>query len=88
VGILLLFTRPLVGSSGAMANSDHLIGALALTVVSLASAEGALLVTPYVFDADLMQTGFAIVCGVALVLLSLRRGEIRGRYGEWQPYIR
>jgi len=28
-----------------------------------------------------------VTVGVGLILLSLRRGQISGRYGNWQPYI-
>jgi nucleoside-diphosphate-sugar epimerase len=41
IGLWLMFTRPILGAEGSMANADHLIGALALTVVSLAAAESA-----------------------------------------------
>src|SRR3546814_2261286 len=60
-----MFTRLTLGAEGDMADADHLIGALALTVISLAAAEvaralrflliplgAALFVTPFVYDAD------------------------------------
>src|SRR5690606_31278759 len=39
IGLWLMFTRLTLGAEGRMADADHLIGALALTVVSLAAAE-------------------------------------------------
>ena len=100
VGIWLMFTRVTFGAEPPMANADHLIGALALTVVSLAAAEvtralrfllvplgASLLVTPFLFDAG---TGPAIgsgVCGLLLIVLSLRRGSVHHRYGNWQRWI-
>jgi hypothetical protein len=61
VGIWLMFTRLTLGSEGAMANADHLIGALVITASAIACAEvvrsarflnvvlgAALLVTPFV----------------------------------------
>jgi hypothetical protein len=34
-----LFSRPLFGAEGAMANSDHLAGALLITIAVIATAE-------------------------------------------------
>ena len=100
VGFWLMFTRLTLGAEGGMANADHVIGALALTVISLAAAEmarplrflliplgGALLITPFIYDANAMQAIAGIACGLALIALSLRRGAIRERYGEWQKVI-
>jgi len=100
IGLWLLFTRLTLSAEGAMANADHLIGSLALTVVSLAAAEvaralryllvplgAALLVTPFLCGADTAATLASLACGIALIALSLRRGPIRQRYGTWQKLI-
>ena len=100
VGLWLLFTRLTLGADGSMANADHLIGSLALTVISLAAAEvarplryllaplgAALLATPFVFEASTTQLLASIVCGIAMMALSIRRGPVRGRYGAWQGWI-
>ena len=100
VGLSLLFTRVTLGAEGNMANADHVIGALVLTVVSIAAAEVArpvryalmplgvaLFLTPFLFQADGPQTVASIVAGVALIALSIRRGSIRERYGSWQRRI-
>ena len=100
VGLWLMLTRLTLGAEGDMANADHVIGALALTVISLAAAEmarplrflliplgAALLITPFVYDANTAQTIAGIASGLALIALSLRRGVIRERYGEWQKMI-
>jgi nucleoside-diphosphate-sugar epimerase len=100
IGLSLMFTRVTLGANGGMANADHLIGSLALTVISLAAAEvaralrylliplgAALLVTPFVYEADTNQTIVGIACGLALIALSLRRGAIRQRYAGWQKLI-
>ena len=92
----LLFTRLTFGSTGAMANADHVIGFLVLTTLSIAAAEPtralryvnmlfgvALLATPFVFDAGTAATINSIACGIALILLSRRRGPIRQSYGNW-----
>jgi hypothetical protein len=71
------------------ANSDHLIGSLVLAVTSLAAAEvarplrflnvllgAALFATPFIYGASMMATVASLVCGGALVALSIRRGPI------------
>lgn len=100
IGLWLMFTRLTLGAQGGMANADHLIGALALTTVSLAAAEvarplrflliplgGALLITPFAYHADLIATLASLACGIGLILFGLRRGEIKQRYGAWQRTI-
>ena len=84
-----------------MADADHLIGSLALTVVSIAAAEvaravrylliplgAALAAMPFVAGAGTLQTVVGIGLGLALIILSLRRGTIRARYGSWDRLIR
>src|SRR3546814_9042433 len=101
VAASLLFTRLTFGAEGRMADADHLIGALALTVISIAAAEVAraarylliplgagLFVTPFLFDASGTQLAASLVAGTLLIALSLRRGPIRGRYGGWDAMIR
>jgi hypothetical protein len=100
IGVWLMFTRLSLSADGTMANADHLIGALALTVISLAAAElaralrylliplgAALLFTPFIFDAAAAQIIASLACGAALIGLSLRRGPIRERYAGWQKLI-
>jgi nucleoside-diphosphate-sugar epimerase len=100
IGLWLLFTRLTFGSAGAMANADHAIGFLVLTVVSVASSEVArparyvnmvlglaLVATPFLYDADLAATINSIACGVALFGLARRRGPILQRYGTWTQWI-
>jgi hypothetical protein len=100
VAVSLLFTRLTLGAEGGMANADHLIGALALTVISVAAAEvarpvryllvplgAALFVTPFLYDAEVLATIASIVTGLLLIALSFRRGPVRGRYGNWTGKI-
>jgi hypothetical protein len=100
IGLSLLFTRLTFGATGSMANADHLIGALVLTTLSIAAAEVArpvrylnaplglaLLAAPFLHDAGLGSTVNSVVCGLALVALSFRRGPIRQRYGGWNRFI-
>jgi nucleoside-diphosphate-sugar epimerase len=101
IGIWLMCTRLTLGAEGSMANADHLIGALVVTVSVIALAEvgravrfvnvalgAALLLTPVVYDVGGVQILASALCGVALILLSLRRGPVRNFYGSWSRYIR
>jgi len=100
IGLWLLFTRLTLGAESSMANADHLIGSLALTVISLAAAEVArplryllvplglaLLVTPFVYQASTAQMVASLLCGTGLIVLSFRRGAVQARYGTWQRLI-
>lgn len=96
IGIWLMLTRITLGASGQMANADHIIGALVVTITVTAVAEVtrpvrylnallglALLIMPFIFTVTFSQTAASVVCGVALILLSLLGGAIRNRYGQW-----
>jgi hypothetical protein len=100
VALSLLFTRVLLGADGSLANAHHLLGALALTVISIAAAEvarpvrylnivlgAALVAAPFVFGADVEATAFTIAAGIAIAALSVRRGSIRGRYAAWSRLL-
>jgi hypothetical protein len=100
VGAWLMFTRLTFDAAGRMADADHVIGALALTVVSLAAAEVAralrfllaplglmLIAAPFLFEATTGGMVNAIVCGVLLIALSVRRGPVKERYGSWDKLI-
>ena len=100
IGLWLMLTRLTLGHSGDMANADHVIGALTLTVVVTALAESArafrfllvplglaLFVTPFIYDVGLVSIISNVTCGALLVVLSLRRGKIRHRYGSWDRAI-
>jgi len=102
IGLFLMFSRLVYGSQGAMANSDHLVGSLVITISVLALAEVArplrflnvplgiwLLVSPWVLDGGGEgSTLGSVALGIALVILSLRRGPIRHRYGNWNALLK
>jgi len=96
IGVWLMLTRLTLDASGAMANADHLIGALVITVSVTALAETArparflnmllgfaLTITATVLAAGAAQAVAGMVCGVALIALSVPRGSIGHRYGDW-----
>ncbi|MGH8075777.1 MAG: vitamin K epoxide reductase family protein, partial [Lysobacter sp.] len=100
IGAWLMLTRLTLDASGSMANADHLIGALVITVSVSALAEVgralrlinivfgvALLITPFVFDASVLQMVAGIACGAALIALSLPRGAVQMHYGSWDRAI-
>ena len=100
IGLSLLFTRITLGADGSLANAHHVIGSLVLTVVSIAAAEVArpvrylniplgavLMAAPFMFGASTVASVVSMVLGAALVVLSIRRGPIRERYGNWNRLI-
>lgn len=102
VGIGFMLTRILFGSEGAAADSDHVVGALAVSFAIMATAEVArplrwvnaalgLWALIAVFVLDGYSTGGAIAAaigGLALIALSLPRGVIRCRYNGWDHFLR
>ena len=100
IGLSLLFTRITLGADGNMAHAHHVIGSLVLAVVSISAAEvarpvrylnvvlgAALMAAPFVFAAAMTVTIVSVLCGIAIVALSVRRGPIRERYGDWTRLI-
>lgn len=102
IGVWLMFTRLTFGHEGAMADSDHLMGALLLTISVLALAEVArplrllnlpigvwLIVSPWMVDgANVPGAVGSIVAGLAVIVASLPRGPIRHRYAGWNRLLR
>ena len=100
IGLSLLFTRVTLGADGSLAHAHHIIGSLVLTVVSVAAADVArparalnallgvgLMLVPFLFDGDTVTAAVTIGLGLALVLLSVRRGPIQERYGNWSRWL-
>jgi nucleoside-diphosphate-sugar epimerase/VIT1/CCC1 family predicted Fe2+/Mn2+ transporter len=96
----LLFTRVTFGAAPPIANWDHLLGSLALTVISIAAAEvarsvrfllipigAALCVTPFAFGAEALHAAYDVLLGLALIGLAIRRGEVSAQYGSWNRLI-
>lgn len=100
VGLWLLFTRLTLGTEGALADADHLIGALVITVAVTATAEVAraarflnillglaLTITALVVEATIVQSAADVVAGLALIGLSIPRGRVSHDYGGWSRFI-
>jgi len=102
IGVWLTFTRLAFDSSGAMANSDHLVGALVVTFSIMAWAEvgrairfinipfGAWLVAaPWLLDgiASPLATWNGVICGALLIALAIPRGPVKDSYAGWDRYV-
>lgn len=101
LGVWLMFAPAVFGTTGRAADSDHLVGALIVTFAAIAMAEAGravrfmnVLFGAWLVIAPFILSGFTtralingIIAGIVLVLLSLPRGRVRDRYGEWDPYI-
>lgn len=102
VGLWLMASPSMFGTVDRAADSDNIVGALVVAVAIIALAEvgraarfvnvafGAWVVAaPWLLSGGTTTaTWNDVAAGVALILLSLRRGPVRERYGTWQPYIR
>lgn len=101
IGLWLMCTRLTVGAEGAIADADHLVGALVITVSIAALAEVArplrflnalfglcLLLAPLLFAGEGLWPALNdIVLGLALIALSLPRGRVTHRYAGWNRVI-
>ena len=102
IGVWLTFTRVSFGSSGAMANSDHLIGALVVTSSIIAFAEvgravrfinilfGAwLILAPWLLDGigSPLAAWNGAISGILLIALAIPRGRIKNPYAGWSRYV-
>jgi nucleoside-diphosphate-sugar epimerase/uncharacterized membrane protein len=101
LGIWLMCTRLVFGTEGAQADSDHLLGALIVTVSITAMAEAArparfinillavaLMFAPFMFDGGSLVADLAgVAAGLLLTTLSIPRGRIDNAYGAWSKYL-
>jgi len=100
IGVSLLFTRVTLDAAGGLADAHHTIGCAVLTVVAIAAADVArparalnavlgvgLMFVTLLLDADKLQFAVTLGLGIALVLLSVRRGPILERYGAWNRLL-
>ena len=100
LGAWLMLAPTVLDIHGGSADSDHLIGALVITVAIVAMAEVTravrflnvglsvwLLLAPWVLHGSTAMPWNDMTVGLALALLSLPRGRITERYGAWDRYI-
>lgn len=102
LGAALMFTRLAFGTEPPMAHSDHLVGALIVTVAVMAMAEVGrplrfinvafglwLIAAPWVLDgASPVAAAAGVAIGFAVILLSLPRGQRSSEhYGSWDRFV-
>jgi SPW repeat-containing protein len=101
LGVWLMFSPAVFGTQGRAADSDHLVGALVLTIAVIVTAEVAragrfinaffgawIMIAPWLLGgAPAMAKWNGVIVGAVLALLSLPRGKVRERYGSWDRYI-
>ena len=103
LGVWLMFTPLVFGTRLAMADSDHIVGGLAITISIIAMAEVArplrflnlplglwLIAAPWLLSG--VPSGFAtvnsVIAGLALIALSLPRGRRSAEhYGGWDRLV-
>ena len=101
IGAFLMLTRVLLGAEGELANTHHVVGALAITVSIIATAEvarairfanaalGIWLIVESLLSGDgLALMGMGVALGSALVVLGLMRSRRSGEhYASWDRYV-
>lgn len=100
IGIWLMFTRVTLGAEATAANVDHTIGALVLTTTAVACAEVArsvrllnalwavaLVTAAFLLDTGALHQAASIAAAAALLGLSVPKGRIGARYGDWSRAI-
>ncbi len=101
IGVGLMGTRLLFDTTGAQAHSDHLLGALVVSVSIAALGEvgrplrwanlmlgAGLMGAPFLFDGGSpLADAAGIAAGALLMVLAVPRGKIAHRYGGWSRYI-
>ena len=102
IGVWFMFTRLSFGNSGAMADSDHLVGSLVVVFSIMAFAEvvravrfinlafGAwLAAAPWLLAGagSTLSAWNGVIGGLLLIALALPRGPIRDSYAGWDRYI-
>jgi nucleoside-diphosphate-sugar epimerase/uncharacterized membrane protein len=101
VGAWLMSAPTLLGLAGAAADSTHIIGALVVTFSVVAFAEPSrlvrwlnvlfglwMLLAPWLLDGSTSAWPWiGVASGFTLIALSVRRGPVEDRYGNWQRMI-
>ncbi len=102
IGVWLMARPDILPFVGRTADCDHLLGALAVTVAALASAEVTriarfinallgllLIVLAFLFARHLpIVFGSEFISGIILIFVSLPKGHIIERYAGWDKYVK
>ena len=101
LGVWLMFAPAVFGTEGAAANSNHLAGAVVVTVSIIVMAEvvragrllnlalgGWIIAAPWLLQGgDSLAMWNNVVAGLVLIALSIPRGSVHERYAGWNRYI-
>ena len=101
IGALLMLSRLWLGAVGQLANTDHLVGSLTITVSVIAFAEVArllryvnvplgawLAIAPLLYGGSALDSIVRVVLGLAILLLSIPRGQRSAEhYDGWDRFI-
>lgn len=100
LGAILMLSPLVFGWNSGVAATNHVVGALVITVTVAALAPVArlgrflnalmgivLLFAPLVAGAGWAGLAFSALCGVALIALSIPRGTVRTSFGTWDRFI-
>ena len=101
LGVWLMAAPAVLGVTGSAAANDQLVGALVTTFAVIGFGETSrtarwinvpfglwLAMAPWVLNNDNVSSQWnEVAIGIAIVVLSLRRGRITERYGGWERYI-
>jgi uncharacterized membrane protein len=101
LGAWLMVAPALFQTQGGAAHSDHILGALVVTVSIIAMAEVAraarfinvalalaIVVLPWLLGDTTLASGINdLIVGALIVILSIPPGTIRNTYGSWNPLI-
>lgn len=98
LGFWMMLSPTVFGTSGLLADSSHLVGALVVSFSVIATGEPArplrfvniplgawVIVAPWLLGAPMAATVSGGIVGVLLILVSIPRGTIRDEYGGWWP---
>lgn len=102
VGGWLMFAPSALGSAGAAAHSDNLLGALIVTISVIALADvgramrffnillcAGLIVAPWILEGGTTASAWNdVFAAVVVIILSVRRGPVAERYGSFQRFVR
>jgi hypothetical protein len=99
IGVWLMFSPVIFGHENALADSDHLVGALAITFSVIAMGEIVryvrfiniafglwIMLTPFLLEGE-ANIYNEMISGFLLGLLSFRKGKIVNSYGSFNKYI-
>jgi len=101
LGLWLMFAPAVFQTQGTAADSNHLVGALVITMAVIAMAEVVragrflnvllgvwIIMAPWLLAGATLEAKWNdMISGVALILVSLPHGTVRERYGSWEWYV-